>query len=92
MTEWLLVKQTNKREVYHARLLESLGIDRLSMEDRLELVQAIWDSIALAPKRPPISDALKAESDRRLADHRANPQDVVPWEEVKAAALARMKK
>ena len=33
-----------------------------------------------------------AELDRRLADHEANPDDVVPWTEVKTAALARIRK
>jgi putative addiction module component (TIGR02574 family) len=43
---------------------------------------------------PPIelTDELKAEIDRRLADAEANPHDAVPWEEVKAAALARFQK
>jgi putative addiction module component (TIGR02574 family) len=72
--------------------LESLGIDRLSIEDRIALAHAIWDSIATDPRRPPISDALRAELDRRLAEHRANPEDVVSWEEVRAAALARIKR
>jgi putative addiction module component (TIGR02574 family) len=72
--------------------LGTLGIDRMSIEDRLWLVQAIWDSIASASERPPLSDALRAELDRRLADHRANPGDIVSWEEVKAAALARVKR
>jgi len=71
--------------------LETLGIDRMTVEERLQLVQAIWDSIDAAA-RPPLNDALRAELDRRLADHLANPADVVPWEEVKAAALARMKR
>jgi putative addiction module component (TIGR02574 family) len=72
--------------------LEALGIDRMTIEERLQLVQAIWDSIPHSAARPPISDALRAELDWRLADHLANPADVVPWEEVKAAALARMKR
>jgi putative addiction module component (TIGR02574 family) len=71
--------------------LESLGIDRMSVEERLKLIQAIWASIVASDERPPISDALRAELDRRLADHQANPQDVVPWEQVRDAALARLK-
>jgi putative addiction module component (TIGR02574 family) len=69
--------------------ITELGIDQMSIEDRLKLVQAIWDSIAATKDRPPISDGLRAELDRRLAEHRANPDDVVPWEQVKAEALAR---
>jgi putative addiction module component (TIGR02574 family) len=43
---------------------------------------------------PPIelTPELRAEIERRIADHEANPQDSVPWEEVKAAALARFQK
>jgi putative addiction module component (TIGR02574 family) len=70
--------------------LESLGIDRMSVDDRLALIQAIWDSLATEPL--PLSDALRAELDRRVAEHRANPDDVVPWEQARAEALARLKR
>ena len=69
--------------------LETLGIDRLSVEDRLALIQAIWDSVAAEPHPPLVTEAQKQELERRLAAHRANPDDVVPWEQVKAEALAR---
>jgi putative addiction module component (TIGR02574 family) len=39
-----------------------------------------------------LTEKLKAEIDRRLADAEANPQDSIPWEQVKAAALARFPK
>jgi putative addiction module component (TIGR02574 family) len=64
----------------------------MSIEDRLALVQAIWDNIAASTERPPIDDAMREELDRRWADHLANPTDVVPWEEAKAATLARIKR
>ena len=72
--------------------LQSLGIDRLSVAERLELVQAIWDSIAAEAERAPLSDAQREEIDRRLAAHRASPSAAVPWEQVEAAALARLRK
>ncbi len=65
---------------------------QLSVEDQLELVEAIWDIIAKSDAAPPPSDAQKAELDRRLADHEANPGDVIPWSEVKASALARLRR
>jgi putative addiction module component (TIGR02574 family) len=40
---------------------------------------------------PPLTDEQKAELDRRIADHGANPNDVASWEDVKASALARMR-
>jgi Putative addiction module component len=36
------------------------------------------------------TDAHRAELDRRLVDHAANPGDVVPWDEVKDSALTRI--
>lgn len=72
-------------------LLKSLGIDRLSVEERLALVEDLWDSIAEESAATSLTDAQRAELDRRLADHEANPNDVVSWEDVKASITARLK-
>ena len=69
--------------------LEQLGIDRMTVAERLALVQQILDSVVADQPLPPLSDAKREELARRLADHLANPADVVPWEQVKAEALAR---
>ncbi|MDO9452839.1 MAG: addiction module protein [Stagnimonas sp.] len=65
---------------------------QLSVEDQLELVEALWDGIAKRNAVPGPTDVQKAELDRRLADHEANPDDVVSWNEVKASALAQLKR
>lgn len=65
---------------------------KLSVDERVELVEAIWDTIAEQATGLPVTDAQMAELDRRLADHEANPEDVVPWSEVKAEALARIRR
>lgn len=62
----------------------------LSVQDQLELVEALWNGIADRNAIPPPTGAQKTELDRRLADHEANPDDVVAWSEVKASALARI--
>ncbi len=67
--------------------LKSLGIDRLSVAERLILVEELWDSIAAAT---PLTDAQRAELDRRLADHKAYPDDVVSWEDVQSSIAARL--
>ena len=66
-------------------------IDKLSVADRIALVQAIWDSIATEAESSPLTDAQRQEVDRRLAAHRANPQAAIAWEQVEAEALARLR-
>ena len=69
--------------------LQELGIDRLSVEDRLELAEAIWSSVARDAELAPLSEAQRRELERRLADSVARPDAVTPWDAVKARALAR---
>lgn len=72
--------------------LKSLGIERLGIEERLTLVEELWDSIAADSAVVPFTQAQRAELDRRIAEHEANPSDVVPWEEVKVSITERLKK
>jgi putative addiction module component (TIGR02574 family) len=72
--------------------LKSLGIDRLPVEERLALVEDIWDSIAADSAALPLTDAQRAELDRRLAEHVTNPDDVVPWEELRGSITERLKR
>ena len=64
----------------------------MSVEDRIALAYAIWESIAAEPHQTLLTEAQRQELQRRLEDHAANPDDVVPWEQVKADALARYQK
>jgi putative addiction module component (TIGR02574 family) len=70
--------------------IQSLGIDKLPREERIALVQAIWDSIAAEAHPPLLSETQRQELERRVADDDANPDDVVPWEQVKAQTLSRL--
>ncbi|MDH3599974.1 MAG: addiction module protein [Candidatus Tectomicrobia bacterium] len=64
----------------------------LSVDERLRLVEAIWDSIAAETGQPEMTEAQREELERRLAAHTASPEDVISWEEVKAQALARARR
>ena len=70
-------------------LLSSLGLDHLSVTERIQLAQELWDSIAPSAEQLPLTEAQRQELDRRLAVLQANPDNVIPWEEVEARALAR---
>ena len=71
--------------------IKSLGIDRLGVQERLDLVEEIWDSIAADSRDVPLTSAQRTELDRRIEDCDATPDEVVPWADVKANAVERLK-
>jgi putative addiction module component (TIGR02574 family) len=73
-------------------LMKTLGIDRMSREERLELFQEIWESLESEGPEDVLSDEQKHELDRRLSAHEANPKAAIAWEQVEAEALARIRK
>jgi putative addiction module component (TIGR02574 family) len=55
----------------------------LSISERIQLVEDIWDSIATAAEPPPLTDAQRAELDCRLSTHGKNPNAGSAWNDVK---------
>jgi putative addiction module component (TIGR02574 family) len=68
---------------------EIAEILQLPVEERLRLVQLIWESVAAESSAVPLSDAHRAIIDERLAEHESNPDDVVTRDEVLAEARRR---
>ena len=62
---------------------------KLPIEERLRLVELIWESIATDPAGVPLGDAHRALNDERLAEHDRNPNDVVSRGELFAEARRR---
>jgi putative addiction module component (TIGR02574 family) len=60
----------------------------LPVEERLELVGDIWDSIAQAPDALELTEEQRAELDKRLEAYRRDPKAGSPWSEVKARILS----
>jgi putative addiction module component (TIGR02574 family) len=80
-------------EILHMNAsIKSLGIDRLPIDERLTLVEDLWDSIAADSAAVPMTEAQRIELQRRIAEDDAHPDDVVPWEFIKSSTLARLKK
>lgn len=57
---------------------------RLSVPERVQLVEDIWDSIAASPDSLPVTDEQRQELDRRLAAHARDPSAARPWDAVRA--------
>jgi len=59
---------------------------KLPIEERIRLVELIWESIAANPSAVPLSDAHRAAIDEALAEHARNPDDVLTRDQVLAQA------
>ena len=56
----------------------------LNAEDRLQLIEELWDSLAVTPEAIPVTDAQRKELARRRRAHARNPSPAESWEEVRA--------
>jgi len=59
-------------------------IRSLSVADRLQLLEEIWDSLAETPETIPVTDAQRKELARRRRAHARNPSAAKSWTEVRA--------
>lgn len=62
-----------------------IDISTLSSDERLHLIELLWDSLASTPEAIPLTDAQREELDRRLDDLDREGPTGVPSDE----ALAR---
>jgi putative addiction module component (TIGR02574 family) len=68
------------------------AVRSLSIDERIELVQAIWDDIATECMLPDLTEAQKVELDRHLASLEADPERGIPWETVKTEIEAKLRR
>ena len=69
--------------------MASLGLDKLTIEERIALVGELRESIEPERNPAPLTPAQAAELDRRIAEDDASPNDVFTWEEVEAEIRTR---
>lgn len=60
------------------------SILELPVQERIRLVELIWDSVAAVPEAVEVSPALKVELEARLVEFEANPEAGYSWDQVKA--------
>ena len=59
--------------------IKSLGLDRLSLAERILLVEELWDSIAACPEEFTLSEPHRQDLQRRLDAYRDDPKAGTPW-------------
>lgn len=62
---------------------ELKDILELSVAERIQLVEDIWDSIASVPESLSLTDDERQELDRRLEAYARNPDEGISWDELK---------
>ncbi len=64
--------------------LKKFGLDKLDVEQRLALIEEIWNSIEAEDSAAvQLSDAQRAELRARMMEDDADPDDVVSWQSIK---------
>ncbi len=59
-----------------------IDIGSLSVDERLQLVEKLWESLTATPDTIPFTAAQRAELNRRLDDLERDGGVGIPWEEV----------
>jgi putative addiction module component (TIGR02574 family) len=61
-----------------------IDINKLTPEERLDLIEELWDSLRGDPEKIPLTDAQAKELDRRVAEMDQDTSLGIPWDTVLA--------
>ncbi|HXX83956.1 MAG TPA: addiction module protein [Casimicrobiaceae bacterium] len=62
--------------------MSSVDIAKLTPQQRLELLEQVWDSLAATPDAVPVTPAQREELSRRLDDLDREGPAGIPWDDV----------
>ncbi len=60
------------------------AVEMWPVDERIEFVSRVWDGIAASGAQPILSDAQKAELDRRIEELEKDPHIAVDWDTIVA--------
>ena len=67
-----------------AMVYPALDLERLTVAERLQLIEQVWDSLRQRADVLPLSEDEAALIEARRAEHRADPTSAVEWESLRA--------
>jgi putative addiction module component (TIGR02574 family) len=62
--------------------MAGIDIGRLSFDERLRLIEELWESLSATPAALPLTATQREELDRRLDELDREGPSGIPWEEV----------
>jgi putative addiction module component (TIGR02574 family) len=69
--------------------LNAPSVFDLSVAEKLQLVEDLWDDLAATPEAVPVHDWQKQELARRKANLMANPAFAISWDDLKQRVRRR---
>lgn len=60
----------------------NLNIQELTRDERLDLIEELWESLAVTPGEMVLTDAQRTELDRRLEEMDYDENLGIPWDDV----------
>jgi putative addiction module component (TIGR02574 family) len=63
---------------------------RLPANERIRLLQELWDVVAEDVAEMPPSEPTRRMLDERIQQHEENPTDVEPWEQTREEILSEL--
>lgn len=64
--------------------LLTVDIEQISVSERIQLAEDLWDSILSNPESLAVTESQKQILDERLEKHQAAPEDASSWQAVKS--------
>lgn len=85
---WSLVLPVARR---YTSGMNRRGVDiaALTPEERLSLLEQLWDSLTTTPEAIPLTEAQREELDRRLDDLEVDGPVGIPWDDVLSRIRSR---
>jgi putative addiction module component (TIGR02574 family) len=62
--------------------MATIDIASLSLEERLRLLDELWESLSRTPEAIPLTEAQRAELDRRLSELDREGPVGIPWDKM----------
>jgi putative addiction module component (TIGR02574 family) len=84
---WLVVGEREAENVIMSTVRQE--IESLSVADRLQLLEEIWNSLVETPDAIPVTAAQRRELERRRRAHARNPSAAKSWTQVRARLRRR---
>ena len=69
----------------------AVDIEKLGVEERLRLIEELWESLSADPQAVPLTKAQKGDLDRRLDAIEAGDDAGIPWNDVLDRIRNRLK-